>query len=125
MLDQGVRPGIQDGLVTAVAPTDDIRGQALRAPDLDHFTIPIGFADSMASNDDPISDTRLHELSSFSVMIPRATLVGYGRKALLGGRWGVGELVAAGVWLFGASVAIASHVPDSPGVRPRHNRERG
>jgi hypothetical protein len=68
MLDAGIGPWEEEGLVAAVTPSHDIRRLSVWTTDLEDLAITFGLANAVCMDDDPVSDTRLHGglLSLFS-----------------------------------------------------------
>ena len=60
MLEGRVACWKEEAFASSVSPANDVRRVVVRAPDLHHFTIAIGFTRVMALDDDPIPDARVH-----------------------------------------------------------------
>ena len=60
MLDAGIGPWEEEGLVTAVTPSHDIWWLSVWTADLEDLAITFGLAHAMCMDDDPVSDARLH-----------------------------------------------------------------
>jgi hypothetical protein len=65
LLYRHVRAWVEEGLVTAVLPTHEVRRAAVGPSDLEHLAHPLGTAAVIPGDNEPISDSGVHGHASF------------------------------------------------------------
>jgi hypothetical protein len=65
VLHAGVRAGKEQGLVTTVAPPDDIGRPTIGTAHLEHLAVAVGFPDAMTLDYDAITHTGTHAVLLF------------------------------------------------------------
>ena len=73
MLDARVWPREEKAFVAVVAPPYDVRRRPFFSVDFQDLGVPVGFADVMTLDDDPITDIRSHQSSHTLLLFGRAT----------------------------------------------------
>ena len=73
MLDARVRPREEKAFVAVIAPPYDVRRRPSFSVDFQDLCVPVGFADVMALDHDPITDIRSHQTSHTLLLFGRAT----------------------------------------------------
>jgi len=103
VLDARVRSREEKAFVAVIAPPNDVRRRPFFSVDFQDLGVPVGFADVVALDDDPITDIRSHQSSHTLLLFERATDTDtvsatkthlQSSRCLGGGARGVGPLLA-------------------------------
>src|SRR5262245_15392373 len=80
VLHARVRSREEQAFVAVIAPTHDVRRTPFLSVNFQNLGVPVGFADMMALDHDPITDTRSHPSSHTFCLLGRATAKGHGER---------------------------------------------